>query len=256
MKKVRNPKLAAPVDTQRLIRDFVDAFSSLKTVLEPPTCSHPAEEEQRPEQFQEGCEQACERVGGGALSGISAEPPPVPSTPLETLTEPGSDIDEEEREQISALHGAGYSEPFDDQIEAPKSHHEIIEEFCADDDVLERLRVTPQELRALSRVSMLGVLTSKQEILFMLRQIREAWNPTELRATPPPEPTEPMISEMVVRLRRGALLNLPEGRLLTDAKPSRLGQFSVFSSALGSVKEITLRIKMMLNWRNHSSANY
>ena len=282
MKKVKNPKLAAPVETERLIRDFLDAFSSLKTVGGPPTCSHPAEEEQRPEQFQEGWEQPCELVGGGALPSMSEKPGPVPPPPLETLkrywatsaalspripraNEPGSDIDEEESEQISALHGAGHSEPCAYQIEAPKKNHrEIIEEFCGDDNVLERLRVTPAELRELSRASMLGTLTNKQDVLFMLRIIREPRKPAEPRTTVPSEPpyiqsesieqSVPDISEMLDRLRREALLNLPRWHPLTDAKRSRLGQFSAFSSALALVTEITRRIKMMLNWRNRSSA--
>src|SRR5208337_3053788 len=149
---MNEPKLAVPVDTERLVRDFLDAFDSLKTRGAPLTCSSPAEEEQRPAQLQEGCQQAFELVGGNALSAMSAEPP-MSGTPLEAPTGPGSDIDEQEPEQTSAFQGVGNPESLDYQIEAPKTQHEIIEEFCADHEVLERLQITPGEIQALSHAS-------------------------------------------------------------------------------------------------------
>jgi hypothetical protein len=241
----------ARVDTERLVRDFLDAFNSLKTMPETATCSSPnKEEEQGPQQSQDDHSKAFEPVGGGQ-STTSADPSPVSSGPLGTLTGEISDIDEAEPEQISAFEGAGNSEPSGYQKEAPKNRHEIIQEFCADDEVLERLRVTPEELRALSRVSMLGVLTSKREILCMLRQIRKPRNPAELRTTvpsePPPvpekkvEPSIPDLSEMAERIRREALARLRESYSLNAAE----GRGATWR-----------RIKMMLNWRNHSSPNY
>ena len=226
--------VAARVDTERLVRDFLDAFDSLKTMSRPLTCSSPSEgEQQQPPQLQEGCEQAFELVGGNAPS-TSVEPRPVPGKPLEALTGRVSDIEETEPEQISALQRAGNSEPSDYQIEAQKTQHEIIEEFSSDHEVLERLQVTPGELRALSHTSMLGSLTCKQNVLFFLRQIREAGQPAKPRTTVPPEPlyvrneriepSAPDITEMLDHIRREALVKLPEWHSLRDAESSIFGQ--------------------------------
>src|SRR5208282_5535703 len=136
----------------------------------------------------------------------SADPRPAPGTPLEALTGAVSDTDEGESEQISAF--------------GKSSQHEIIEEFRSDHEVIERLRVTPQELQALSSASLLGSLTYKQDVQFMLSQIREAREPASLQATVPPEPLhvaaeniEPSIpdfSEMAERIRRESLAKLNE----------------------------------------------
>ena len=47
-------------------------------------------------------------------------------------------------------------------------------EFCADHETIAALGVTAIELRELSRASLLGTLTCKEDVLFMLHQIREA----------------------------------------------------------------------------------
>jgi len=73
-------------------------------------------------------------------------------------------------------------------IEAQSKQHKILEEFRRDHEVIERLRVTFQELQALSRASLLGSLTCRQDVLLMLSQIREARKRAELQATVPPEP--------------------------------------------------------------------
>ncbi len=221
---MNKPKFAtARVDTERLVRQLLDAFNSLKTTPAPHICSSPGEEQQRP------------------LA--------VPRTPLEALTGAVSDIDAGEPEQVSAFEKS--------------SQHEIIEEFRGDHEVIERLRVTPQELQALSSASLLGSLTCKQDVLFMLRQIREARKREELQATVPPEPlyvpdenvepSQPGFSEMAERLRRESLAKLTESDSLrgTDHR-STFGRFGVFSSALGLMAAITWScIKMMLNWRHH-----
>ncbi|MGA7873548.1 MAG: hypothetical protein WCA22_21900 [Candidatus Binatus sp.] len=230
---MNEPKLAVPVDAKRLVRDFLDAFDSLKTKGAPPTCSSPAAEEQRPAQLQEGCEQTFELVGGNVFSTMSSESP-VPGTFLEASTGPGSGIDEQEPEQISAFQGAWNPEFSDYQVEASKTEHEIIEEFCADREMLERLQVTPGELRALSHVSMLGSLTCKQDLLSILREIRAARKLADPQTTVPSERldvqyerTEPSpgITEMLDRIRREALMKLPEWHSARDAESSMLGQF-------------------------------
>ena len=59
-------------------------------------------------------------------------------------------------------------------IVAPREEREIIDEIRNDHDLIERLKITAQELDALSKCSLFGTLTCKQDMLFILRQIREA----------------------------------------------------------------------------------
>src|ERR1700676_814528 len=61
---------------------------------------------------------------------------------------------------------------------APREEREILEEIRNDHDLIARLSITPQELEALSRCALLGTLTCKQDMLFILRQIREATSST------------------------------------------------------------------------------
>lgn len=192
---MNKPKLAVDVDAERLVRDLLDAFSSLKAA--------PA---------------------AAVKSTKSAELRPEPEPPLAALLEPVSS----------------------DGIEAPKTQREIIDEFCAESEVLKRLQVTPEELDALTRVSMLGIMTSKQDLLFMLRQIREAANPKVPEETDPPE-IEPLevadetlelptcdTAQMTDRIRREALVKLPRWQARRDAERRR-AQVSGFFLAVGSV---------------------
>ena len=59
-------------------------------------------------------------------------------------------------------------------FDAQSTDDGVIQGFCRAHGVVERLRVTPQELQALSDASLLGSLTCKEDVLFMLRQIRGA----------------------------------------------------------------------------------
>ena len=255
----------ARVDTERLVRELLGAFDSLKTMSARLACSSSsAEEQQRSPQGQDGRPKAPELVSG-TLPTTSADPSPVATTPVEALMGVVSDIDEGEPEQIPAFEGDESSEIPDCQIGAQSSQHDIIEEFRNDHQVIERLRVTPQELQALSSASLLGSLTCKQDLLFILGQIREARKPANLQATDPPEPlhvpeekVEPSIpdfSEMAERIRRDALAKLLESDSSTgsDARSS-LRQFGVFSSALVLLAAMTWScVKLMLNWWHHLS---
>ena len=51
------------------------------------------------------------------------------------------------------------------------------DQFCHDHELIERLKITPDEIAALGKCSLLGTLTCKQDLLFILRQIREATSP-------------------------------------------------------------------------------
>lgn len=62
-----------------------------------------------------------------------------------------------------------------DQINlAPREERAILDEIRNDHELIRRLRINPQELEALSKCALLGTLTCKQDMLFILRQIREA----------------------------------------------------------------------------------
>ena len=66
-----------------------------------------------------------------------------------------------------------------DQLElTPREERAILDEIRNDRDLIHRLSITPQELEALSKCALLGTLTCKQDMLFILRQIREATSPT------------------------------------------------------------------------------
>jgi hypothetical protein len=62
----------------------------------------------------------------------------------------------------------------DDQAEGQAAKGRMFEEFCADAESMESMGVTAQELQALSRASLLGILDSKEDVMFILRQIRES----------------------------------------------------------------------------------
>ncbi len=71
---------------------------------------------------------------------------------------------------------------------APREEQAILDEIRNDHDLIARLRITTQELEALSRCALLGTLTCKQDMLFILRQIREATSPTIDHTTLFPQP--------------------------------------------------------------------
>ena len=239
---MNEPKVAtAPVDVERLVRELLRAFKSLNPTPAPSACSSQSEEEQ-PEHSQEGRSEAFELVGG-AQSNVSADPRGWPGTPREASPGTLSDIDALEPERISALKSDESSADLDHQIEAQPSRVEIIEEFRSDHELIERLGVTPQELRALSSASWFGSLTCKRDLLFVLREIREDTEPANLQATgssePLPvqdeniEPSIPDISEMTERFRLEAFAKLTESDSVNAAdRRSKLPQLRILSKAL------------------------
>ncbi len=179
-----DPKPAgAPVDTERVIRDLLDAFKSLRGVTAPATCSPPGKNElQRPsQQSQKEPAKALELVGSTLSS--AADPPLQPGTRFNAQMVPVSDFDEGNPQQAAAVDSSVNFESSDFQIEAQSTDCGVIEGFCRDHGIIERLRVTPQELQALSEISLFGSLTCTQDALFVLRQVRSALNPAGLPAT-------------------------------------------------------------------------
>jgi hypothetical protein len=243
---MNKPKLAVDVDAGRLVRDLLDAFSSLKTKSAAATNSSAVEEQQPPARLQDDREEASEPGGEFAVPITPAESRPEPEPALEASSERVSDLREEEREQIPEVQRASNAESSNERIEAPKTNHDIIDEFRGDREMLQRFEVTPEELHALSRVSMLGLMTSKQDLLFILRQIREAANPRISAEAYPPEP-EPIrvpeerpelptsvAAQMTEHIRREALLKLPRWQKQRDAERRR-AQLGRFLSTVGSV---------------------
>src|SRR5271169_2589302 len=61
-----------------------------------------------------------------------------------------------------------------DEDARPNEEASVWDQFRDDIEMLERLQVTPQELAALKNCVLLGTLSCKQDMLFILRQIRIA----------------------------------------------------------------------------------
>jgi hypothetical protein len=162
------PKVTeAAVGAEQVVRDLVDALKSLQKKPAPLSSSPPGEQEQQKQKPPES-------RGGGSKA----------TTLLETF--PGvSDVDEPEPEQIPELETAENSPTPGFAVESGDSG--IVQGFCRNHGVVERFRVTPEELKALSSASLLGPLICEQDVKFMLRQIREASRPAEPQATDPPE---------------------------------------------------------------------
>lgn len=93
----------------------------------------------------------------------------------------------------------------DTRTEAEPTQSSVFKEFCEDRGTIRMLGVTPQELEALSRASLLGTMSCKEDVLFMLQQIREKAAPES------PEKVEVSMRDtrkMTERLRRAALTNM------------------------------------------------
>jgi hypothetical protein len=190
---MNQPKLAGTsVDTERVIRDLLDAFKSLKTATTPSTFIRPTEGEQR-QSLSELHDDPLKEVvlAGGAPSEVSPDSRPDPDASLADSSKvPAHEVGEPE--QTSALESAGDAEtpqePIEVQSEAQSGQYGMIEAFCKDHRTIERLQVTREELQALADTSLLGTLTCKQDVLFILRQTRAARNASQPRESVQPEP--------------------------------------------------------------------
>jgi len=218
-----DPKPAGtPVDTERVIRELLDAFKSLKGVTAQAACSPPGndEQQQRSQQSQNDPAKALE-LFGNTLSN-AADSRLQPTTRFNAPMVPVSDFDEGNPQQAAAVASSENLENSDCQIEAQSTECGVIEGFCRDHGIIERLWVTPQELQALSEISLLGSLTCTQDALFVLRQVRSAMKSAGLQATVRPESLQTpydiglydsWIAELV---RRESLARLAESDSLAD----------------------------------------
>ena len=118
----------------------------------------------------------------------------------------------------------------------PRDERSILDEIRNDRDLIARLKITPKEIEALSKCALLGTLTCKQDMLFILRQIREATTPTiddtNLFPQPPQddEPEEDPIPDFRrLPLRPAANKVIPEpGSFDTAASRRITDQFGIF----------------------------
>src|SRR5271170_1314287 len=235
---MNQPKLAITIDeAQRVVRQLADSLNSLKAKPGPSTCPAPVQAQQ-PARPQKDRVQVVRPVSSAAPA-VPRRVPPKPTSRTGTVALPPT----------CAFKNAWRSPINDDQV---RSHREIVEDFRRDRELIARLGVTPEEIETLSSVSMLGKLTSKQDALFILRQIREARGPFVSPSKPETllvpyqkiEPAIPDIGEMAEWIRSKALAKLRE----LESKPraryrSRFGQFDFLSS-----------IKTMFSWRRQLSA--
>ncbi len=124
---------------------------------------------------------------------------------------------------MAAFEGVKKSGTPDYQTGGQIAQDDIFDEFCADHETIAALGVTAIELRELSRASLLGTLTCKEDVLFMLHQIREALKPAEQRSNQPSIADMNMLAE---KMRSAALLKLEELELkAAQRRESALGRF-------------------------------
>jgi len=258
----------APIDTEHLANKLRDAINSFRKIAAPKTLSSAVEElqeqiavprvlawkEEEPlAQSDESYSYEFEPVDRTS-SVISTVRPLGPRRPLKELIRPESNIADRQQEDAPALEDDGKDwDTQGDEIETQSTQNEIIEDFGRDHEVMERLQVTSEELHALSRVSMLGTLTSKQDLLFVLRQIREAAEPGEIDQIVSTEPAyaedeiaEPSraVGEITEGIRRAAQAKLVQMES-TNAEEERKE-----SAARRHINALGGRVNTLLSWRN------
>jgi hypothetical protein len=191
-----------------VVRDLVDALKSLQKKSAPLSSSPVGEQEQlKPSEPQQGRSKATTLL----------------------LSLPGvSDLDETKAEEISQVESVEDSET--PGFEVKSGEHGIIQGFCRSHGIIERFRVTPRELRALSNASLLGSLTCEQDVKFMLRQIREATMAAESPTIVGPEEVSvPFLLDAASVLQRaekgssGASANKHDQRQVNDRPPPEEG---------------------------------
>src|ERR1700691_4608256 len=140
---------------------------------------------------------------------------------------------------------------------APRAERAILDEIRNDPDLIHRLSITPQELEALSKCALLGTLTCKQDMLFILRQIREATSSTIDHTTPFPKPPEVKeLNEDSAPSLRGVVTHraavvIPEPGVV-DGRRRIAGKFGVvFWVVVLAVGLVWNGLMIMSRWRDN-----
>jgi hypothetical protein len=147
---------------------------------------------------------------------------------------------------------------------APREERAILDEIRNDRELIHRLSITPQELEALSKCALLGTLTCKQDMLFILRQIREATSPTIDHAAlfPKPPQLEVLDEEPGPDLRqltaRVAPMSIPEPGSLDSIVRRRLPeQFGVLFWVLVLAAGLVWNgVNIISRWRDNVMTNF
>jgi hypothetical protein len=131
----------------------------------------------------------------------------------------------------ASLSGAMKTDTHEISSVAPPSEPTILDQISNDHELIDRLKITPQELEALSKCALLGTLTCKQDMLFILRQIRESGDPEEATKIlhPRPEREEdpvPHLARRTIRIPAAAIEPEPSSKSGWRLMPQRFG--SVF----------------------------
>jgi len=148
---------------------------------------------------------------------------------------------------------------------ASPDKRDLWDQFRHDHELIQRLRITPNEIDSLQHCALLGTLTCKQDFLFILRQIREATGPvtaediTDLRPVaayedsfeePAPRTVRPQsyLAPSAARTEPGSLEGIVRRRI-----PEQLGiTFWVLILAGGLMWNFALAI---YRWREHFMAS-
>ena len=234
-----DPKPAGtPVDTERVIHELLTPQVAQKGCAGHLFSASKNEQQQRSEPSQKDPAKALALVGSTLSNAASPRLPPTMR--FKALMVPVSDFDEGHPQQAAVIESSENLESSDFQIEAQSTECGVIEGFCHDHGIIERLQVTPQELEALSEVSLLGSLTCRQDALFVLRQLRSAMKPRGCQ-----QHFDPNLS----RLRMTSDCTIAGSLSLFAASP----WLDQMNSIHREISIIATRFTVLLSFRWHSS---
>jgi hypothetical protein len=139
----------------------------------------------------------------------------------------------------------------------PRPEREILDEIRNDRELIGRLGITPQELEALSKCALLGTLTCKQDMLFILRQIREAGHSDQATRVPKPAQLEDEQENPAPDLPRVAVAASPPvkrdpaslGGIVRRRRPEQWGIF--FWAMVVVVALVWNGVIAISHWRDH-----
>lgn len=151
-------------------------------------------------------------------------------------------------------------------IRPPREKREVWEQFRKDKELLDRLSVTHDELDALDHCALLGTLATKEDLLFILRQIREPRTSTDEEEAqsatgsryeiPIEEPADPM-PVIAARANFSAATNLRDpASFATISRNRRLEHLGIFAGALSIVAIAMWNLLGGISaWRDHFMAS-
>jgi len=155
----------------------------------------------------------------------------------------------------ASLSGAMKTDTHEISSVAPPSEPTILDQISSDHELIDRLKITPQELEALSKCALLGTLTCKQDMLFILRQIRESGDPEEATKIVHPRPEReedpiPHLARRTIRIPAAAIEPEPSSKSGWRLMPQRFGSvFWVLVLVAGLIWNVLIAIS---RWSDES----